>query len=157
MLIVVGQHVFCEWMPKYLYTLHICELLLLPPSLNIISQLNEKLDIYCGFYIFYNMCNLYGAQTCIPLLDNKVYTKQPHSQNSDLESIYPVFTVISLAPAICHHPLASVAGSAVVYGSVIRRHLIYSTFFFLPKWYVCMCDNSVSKCGCSAGKSTTEG
>lgn len=70
------------------YSIHICKLLLLPPSLNIISQLNEKLDIYCGFYIFYDIHNLCGAQTCIPLLDNKDNRKQPHSQNSDLESIH---------------------------------------------------------------------
>lgn len=70
-------------------SIYLCELLLLPPSLNIISQLNEKLDIYCGFYIFCNIRNLCGAQTCIPLLDDIASTKQPHSSNSDLESIHP--------------------------------------------------------------------
>lgn len=122
-----------------LYRIHICELLLLSPSLNIISQLNEKLDIYCGFYIFYNMRNLCGAQTCIPLLDNTVNIKQPHSQNSDLESIHPD-RVYSYFICSCNLSSSLSLCSWICSGLLLcdkEVSNIYNFFFFFAKM-VCL-------------------
>lgn len=58
------------------YSIHICKLLLLPPSLNIISQLNEKLDIYCGFYIFYYVIYV-ELRLAFPSLTTKIIQSTP--------------------------------------------------------------------------------
>lgn len=136
--IVLEYHVFSEWMPKYLYTLRQYTYMwtfAAPPSLNIISQLNEKLDIYCGFYSAYNLC---GAKTCIPLLDNKCNPNIPVPKtqiwNLFIMTLITFFHLLLLFVNILN--LCSWICSGI--GSVTRRCLMYSAFCCQNGMFACV-------------------